>query len=116
MYLVDEQHVAILESGEYGGDIAGALDGGPGRGAHVDPHLGGDDVGQRGLAQAGRPVQQHVVQRLAPALRRVDGDLEVVLYLLLSQELREAFGAQGGIEGSVFLLGLARHDAFHVVR
>ena len=38
---------------------------GPGRDADADAHLGGDDVRQRRLAEAGRAVEQHVVERLA---------------------------------------------------
>ena len=65
--LVDEQHVARLQVGQDGGEVAGALDHRAGGGAEADAQLAGDDLGERGLAEAGRAVQQHVVQRLAPA-------------------------------------------------
>jgi hypothetical protein len=62
---VDEQHVVRFEVGQDGGQVAGALEHRAGGLAQVDAHFGGDDVGQRGLAQARRAEEQHVVERLA---------------------------------------------------
>ena len=90
MDLVDEQHVAGLQAGEDRRQIADALDRRPGGDAHADLHLGGDDVGERRLAEAGRAVQQHVVERLAALPRRLDADRDVVLDLLLVDVLVEA--------------------------
>ena len=67
--LVDEQDVAGLQVGQDRGEVAGALDHRPGGGAEADAQLARDDLRQRGLAQAGRAVQQHVVQRLAAGSR-----------------------------------------------
>ena len=53
--LVDEEDVMFLEVGQDGGEVAGALDGGAGGDANGDAHLGGDDVGEGGLAEAGGP-------------------------------------------------------------
>ena len=39
--------------------------------------LGGDDVGEAGLADAGGPEEQDVVEGLAAAARGFDGDAEV---------------------------------------
>jgi hypothetical protein len=44
-------------------------------------------VRERRLAEAGRAVEEEVIERLAPLLRRVDGDTDVVLELLLADEL-----------------------------
>ena len=63
--LVDEEDVVRLEVGEDRGEIAGALEHRPRGLAQVDAHLARDDVRERGLAQAGRPEEQHVVERLA---------------------------------------------------
>jgi hypothetical protein len=64
MDLVDEQHVVRFEVGQHRGQVAGALQHRARGLAQVDAHLVGDDVGQRGLAQARRAEQQHVVERL----------------------------------------------------
>ena len=42
---------------------------GPEGGAEVHPELAGDDLGQGGLAEAGRAKQQDVVQRLGARAR-----------------------------------------------
>ena len=65
--LVDEQHVAVVEVGEDGGEVAGAFERGPARDAQADVHLGGHDPRERGLAEAGRTGEQEVVDRLARA-------------------------------------------------
>ena len=54
-----------LEVGEDGGEVAGLGQHRAGGGAEVHPQLAGDDLGQRGLAEARRAEQQHVVERLA---------------------------------------------------
>ena len=66
--LVDEQHVLRLEVGEQRGEVARALEHRARGLAQVDAELLGDDVRERGLAQARRAEQQHVVERLAAAL------------------------------------------------
>ena len=62
---VDEQHVVRFEIGQDRGQVAGAFQHRAGSLAQVDAHLGGDDVGQRGLAQSRRAEQQHMVERFA---------------------------------------------------
>ena len=70
--LVDEEHVARLEVGEDRRQVAGALDDRPRGGADADAHLSGDDVRERRLAEARRPVEEHVVEHVAAAPRRGD--------------------------------------------
>ena len=70
MDLVDEQDVALLEAREHRGEVAGPLDGGPGRVPHVHAELAGDDRREGRLAEARRAVQQDVVRRLSPRLSR----------------------------------------------
>ena len=67
--LVDEEDVALLQVGEERGEVAGLLDDGAGGRAQLRAHLVGDDDGERGLAQSGRPRQEHMVERLAPLTR-----------------------------------------------
>ena len=91
MDLVDEQHVARLQVGQERGQVAGALEHRTGGLAQVDAQLGGDDVGERGLAQARRTEDQHVIERLAAAARGADEDLELRLY----RRLADVFGERG---------------------
>ena len=61
--LVDEQHVAVVELGEDGRQVAGPLERRTGGDVQVHAHLDGDDAGQGGLAEPGRPGEQQVVGR-----------------------------------------------------
>ena len=58
---------------------------------------------QRGLAQARRTVEQHVVERLAAQLRRLDEDLEILQHLVLTGELVERLGADHLFEFALFI-------------
>ena len=108
MDFVDEQHVVRFEIGQQRGEVAGALQHRPGGLAQVDAHLARDDVRQRGLAQARRAEQQHMVERLAALFRRLNEYLQLPAYLLLPdvfvQQLRAQCALQhlllGGSRGS----------------
>ena len=79
MDLIDEQHVARLQIGQDRRQVAGPLQHRTGGLAQVDAQLGGDDVRQRGLAQARRTEDQHVIERLGAHARRVDEDRQLRL-------------------------------------
>ena len=89
MYLVDEQHVARLERGEYACEVAGLVEHGTARNLKPYAQLVGYDVAQCGLAQSGRAVQQCVVEGLATIFRCLDKHLKVFHHLLLSAEVAE---------------------------
>jgi hypothetical protein len=61
VYLVYEEDVMAAQVGQDGRQVAGALDGGAGGRPDVNAYLGGDDIRQGSLAQAGRAVEQNVV-------------------------------------------------------
>jgi len=58
--------------------------------ASVDAKLARHDLGERGLAETGRPGEQHMIQRLAPPARRLDEDFEIGADLGLADELGES--------------------------
>ena len=95
MDLVHKQNVVFTEIGQQRRQVPGLFDGGAGGDADVHPHLGGDDACQRGLAQARRAMEQHMVQRLRPAAGRLDEDGQVLLGLLLADVLPQGVGPQG---------------------
>ena len=90
MDFVDEQHVVGLKTGQDRRNVAGPLDGRPGGDLDGRTHLVGDDVGQGGLAQARRPVDDHVIQGLAAHSRRLHGDAQVFPHLWLPHEVVQA--------------------------
>ena len=98
MDLVDEEDGARLERTEQGGDVALALERRAGGLHEGHLELGGDDLRQRGLAQARRPGEQHVVERLAARGCRLDGDLQLLAQPVLAHELLEGPRAQRAVE------------------
>ena len=97
MDLVDEQDVARLEIGELRGEVAGFGDDRSGGRAEIDAELARHDLGERRLAEAGRPDEQHVVERLAARLGRFDEDLQVLARRLLAGEFGQRLRAKRGI-------------------
>ena len=65
--------------------------------------LVGDDVGQRRLAEAGRSVEQDVVERFASGLGGLDSDVEILFDLVLADELLQALRAKLELEGGIVL-------------
>ena len=92
--LVDEQHVAVFEIGEQRGEVAGLGDDRTGGRAEIDAELARHDLRQRRLAEARRTDEQHMVERLAAALGRLDEDLEVGARRRLADELVERLRPQ----------------------
>jgi hypothetical protein len=96
--LVDEEDRSRLERCEEGGDIGLAL---KRRARRLDQgrlHLGGDDVGERGLAEARRPGQEDMVERLPALAGGLDEDRQLIGDLGLVDELREARRTEAAVE------------------
>ncbi len=106
--LVDEQDVALVELGEDGRQVAGAFERRTGRDVQVHSHLGGDDAGERGLAEPGRPGEQQVVDRLAAVAGGLEHDREVLLELALADELGEGTRPQPGVDDLLDVVADAR--------
>jgi hypothetical protein len=68
-------------------------------------------VSERRLPEAGRAVEQEVVERFVALLRGVYGDAEVVLEFLLADELIESARSQRNVDRLVVVPRLARDDA-----
>ena len=114
--LVDEQDVAFVERGEDRGEVPGPLDGRARGVADVDPELAGDDRREGRLAEAGRAVQEDVVGRLSPALRRLEQHRQVGLDLALADVFVERSRPQRALDDAVRLvLEVRREDAREVV-
>ena len=67
-------------------------------------------MGQAGLAQARRPVEQDMVDRLAPALGGSNGNLEVFLGLFLPDKIGQRTRTKAVIQGGVFFAGLSGNN------
>jgi hypothetical protein len=109
--LVDEQHFVRLQIGEHPGQVARLLDDRPGGRLDGHAHLGADHVGQRGLAEPGRSVEQHVIEGLAPASRRRNRYLQVVADAVLPDVLGERPRPQPCFVLRLLVAGHAGHHA-----
>ena len=96
--LVDEQHVALVELGEDGGQVAGPLERRARGDLQVGAQLGGDDAGQRRLAQAGRARRTAGGRAAWPRRRAASSTIaEVLLELGLAHEVGQPPGPQRGL-------------------
>ena len=111
VHLVDEQHVAGVHLREHHHQVALACDRRPAREPDRRLHLVPDDVGEGGLAEPRRPVEQHVVQRLAALEGGLERDAELLADGLLPNALVEPLRAQRG-QIPLFLRTRLSEDAF----
>ena len=86
MDFVDEQHVTFFEVCEQPGQVARLVNRRAAGAFEIRAHRLGQNVGQRGFAEAGRAVQQDVVERFLAFLRGGHGDFEPFLDLGLAGE------------------------------
>ena len=105
--LVDEENIALAQVGQDGGQIAGLFNGRAGGDLEIGIHLVGQDVAERGLAQTGRTVEQHVIQRLPALACGLDQNANFVAQPLLADHLIQRARAQRVINFLVAALGLA---------
>ena len=66
---------------------------------------------RRGLAQARRAEDQHMVEGLAAALGGLDVDLHLLAHRLLAEVFVQALGADRGLDGLVLAGGAGGDDA-----
>ncbi len=107
--LVDEEHVALFEVGEDGGQIARAGNGRPRGRTDGRAQLVGHHRGKGRLAQARRAREQDMVGHIAPALGRLDHNGERFFHLRLTQVVAKALRPQREVELQVVLSECGRH-------
>ncbi len=95
MDLVDEEHVVLLQRGQDAGQVARLVQ--HRSAGNLEPHtqLVGDNVGEGGLAQSWRTMQQGVVERFASVSGCLHKYAEVVHHLFLSAEIVKRQGSEG---------------------
>ena len=108
--LVHEEDVVAGQIGQDGGQVAAALQH-RARGAdQVDAQLGGHDLGQGRLAQAGVAVKERMVQRAAAFTGSAQIHAQIGTQLFLADEVIQAAGPhalfqRGGAQAGVFRTG-----------
>src|SRR5439155_19257674 len=103
---VDEENVALAQRGQDRGHVSLAFQRRARGRAQGDAELLTDDVREARLAEAGRPDQQQVVERLAARARGLERDRELLLDPLLADELVEPTRPKRALE--LVVVGLDR--------
>src|SRR5690606_1372894 len=112
--LVDEEHVSRGQAGEDRREVAGPLDRRSAGHPDARPELRGDDVGQRGLAEAGRPGQEDVIGRRPPPDRALQQQFELVAHPILGDELGQPPRPDARFHLAFGVTGVRRHHRFDV--
>src|SRR6185437_2763466 len=94
MDFVNEEHVAGAHVRERANEIARLLERRARGGVNVHAHLACDELGERGLAEPGRAVEQRVIERLTARECGIDVNAEAFLELLLADEFSQPLRAQ----------------------
>ena len=90
MDFIDEKDVTFVEIGEQRRQIAGALHHRPRCGLDIHAHLPSDDIRERSFAESRRSMKENMVEHVMARARRLDGDFEICLDLLLADVFVEA--------------------------
>jgi len=107
MNFIEKENFTLFERGKHGGEIALAFEHWAGAGLDRDAQFISDDLRESGLAEAGRAVEQNVVERLATRACGLDENGEILFYARLADVVREALGADADFGPRVLVIGLA---------
>src|ERR1700680_1111439 len=77
----------------------------------ADAQLGRDDARERRLAEAGRPVEQHVIHGLAAVFGGLDRNRQILLHPGLSGEVGQTDGAKRGFKLPLLFAQRRRYNA-----
>ena len=97
------------------GQITGALNGGAAGDSNIVAHFRGDNARQGGFAQAGRAVEQNVIQRFLPGQSGLHVNAEAVFYFRLTEIFRQRMGAQAALLIVVFRAETGGNQSFFVL-
>ena len=107
---VDEENLALIDVRQNPAQVQLLLQHRTRRLLNPDAQFLRDDSRQRRFPQPWRPVEQHVIHRLAALFRRLDRDGEVFLDLRLPREVRQPAGAKRSLKLLLLLAQRRRYD------
>src|SRR5579859_87307 len=108
---VKEENFFFLERSEDGGQVAFALKERPRAGLDDDAQFVCNDLREGGFPEAGRAVEQDVIESLATAARCFNGDGDVFLDAPLADVFSKCFRAHAGVEARVVVQRSPADDA-----
>ena len=110
MNLVDEKDFALSKTCQNGREIARALQHGPSSRAYRHSQLLSDHVGERGFAEAWRPVEKNMIESFAALARRCNRYLQIGTDTLLADVVVECARPQPRLVLDVFIDPGSRHN------
>src|SRR5579863_5751908 len=110
MDFVEEENFFLFERSQNGGKVTFAFEQRAGAGFDGYIQLVGNDLRQSRLAEAGRTVEQYVVERFATAARGFDCDSDVFFYFFLADVFAQRFRANAGVQTRVVFQRRAGND------
>ena len=84
MNLIDKKNIVFLQIRQQCSEISGFLNSWTGGDSHVDSHLIRNDLCHGGLAEAGRTIEQHMIERLVAHSGGVNKHLKIIFRLFLA--------------------------------
>ena len=111
MNFVDEENFAFVNVAEDADQVQLLLQHRTGGLLNSHAQFRGDDAGERGLTQARRAVEQHMIHGFAALLRGFDRDGEIFLDFGLAGEIGQTDGPQRGFELPLLFAKRRRNDA-----
>src|ERR1700722_8851886 len=112
MNFIEEEKILGVERSKDGGEVALLFEQRAGTDFYGRAHFVGENLGKGGFAQAGRTVEQHVIEGLAAGAGGFDGDLQIFFDAILTDVIGEFGGADAGFDARVVIEGAAGNYAF----
>ena len=106
MDLIDKKDIADLEVCQYRREVPGALQNRPRGEVNLGVHLVGNDVGQRGLTEAGGPKEERMIESFTAMAGSIDKDPKVCGQPPLPDKFMEVAGSQRLFVRSLLGLGI----------
>ena len=104
MDFIDEENAAAFDICEQSCEVACLFDHRSACGADFGVHGIAYDVGEGGLAKAGRAAEQDVLERVAPLLGRLDHDLQAFDSFFLTRKFLEKWWPEGNLKSRIYRL------------
>ena len=111
MNFIEEEDFALFKRSEDGREVAFAFEKWAGAGFNGDVKLVGQNLCERGLAEAGRTIKEDVIESLFAIARGFKSDGDVFLDALLADVFGESLRADTRVEARVLIVRRAGNDS-----
>jgi hypothetical protein len=103
MHFVNKQHLAVPQISEDRGQITFDLKRRARSLLKSRTQFVGNNIRERSLAQPRRPVEQHMIQRLTPRFRCLNGNVKILFDLVLPDEFLQPLRPQLKLKRRIIL-------------